>query len=652
MRDPRLHIDPSTVRYHLKRAQSRREIDDAFSPDMWHAIIAPLVSTVLASDSVLAVSLTPPPSDLQGAFLIGWKMALDQIRGTQSGSTDELAEDSARVILEHVGRQLASDLSSDPERWSMIICQKLPWELAVTFVESLPCVAIEKNAEIAMRYFAGKGVFDLVETWGRLRDRRTVGGEWIQELTRGIKDPWKVVNALEALTDEVHLLPWARLALRMLERGGAVTWGRMFRSSPLPVQAIIICDVATLDFLEMILTHLLTTGGSEIDVTLVVYRLVQLAIQIDQSLAQASRFSAVSTEGTDARDRYQAEFKDWRNSELDDLMTRVAWVLVTEPSLHLVRTILANLFVRRWRDDVDPPPVQQCLRTKMVDRLVTMLAVDAVVINLLADDYQPGSILAACMATLAGHSKDARRGVDGTVEIVLKAYLRWLRSEHSQWSQVLRDDEFAMAWELGGIVALSEKPMDNVRLLEQGVPVRTEGWRTDSPNEIVTTCRARAHVYIVASMAAERLVGWSRRNDAIEVSDRVWEQLHGWVRSLHWSGVTENVSAALIHCWARAPLVFGETADERVLRQIPLFDHLELLINCLANFRTNRSRAKSDPELPNDLRQALRKQCQMLLPLWEQRHTVSGKDRAEMLDHIRLLTGLPDVQESPDLHIR
>jgi hypothetical protein len=636
-------MDPGTARYYEDRHKRRREVAASLTTDEWRRIAAPLAAEAKAKVfGAGSATIGDAEPSLDVRLVDGWCLARQQIRGTNvtSRSTDA-TNDVTSILLDWIGQSLADELASEPDKWVMAIERTKPWEVVVAFVEAIPTELVRLHVAVLIEASRSKGLLDMIELMDVGRKERAQVADWIGGLVNTAEEPWAQADALDRLADAAIPQFFIRQLSRLLERAGTPYWWEWVKTLEPGLRAMILNDVDNLDFVEGILSHTISIDAGELDRILVVRRLLELWKRIDTNLKFAARYSGNGPDVAQRLAKQEADLQAWRDVELEVRMQRVAEILAADAAAVTVHAFLVNVFGRDATAQISGTSIEGRIRKVILKQLLVRKKQAILAGDLVAGGVpRPAALLSASLVLFLADNEDPN-AIASVPDTVLGGYEKWLASDSIAWSQPLVDDEFEMAWTLAGVLANHKEPTKRWRSMEDEIPIQTEGWGTlqDRPTDDIC---ARAHLFVVGAMASEWLEDKKRHADAAELLDVVWHALHSWIRTLASMIVVDYVSAALVHTWARMNLVFVDRASSYAIAQVPLVDRLEWLVHCAEVFRDNYGRRGAKEPLPKDLRAALRARFDVMIPVWERRHTVGPETRKGLVDRMDSLTSGPD----------
>ncbi|MGO9837287.1 MAG: hypothetical protein ACLP1X_24095 [Polyangiaceae bacterium] len=612
-RDPRLHLDPTTRRYHEKVARDEAVLEATVAGPCWIAMLEPLTDAILLrtrGERVTAPAF-PPGCDprFERAFSHIVKRFLQE---------DDHQREPLEVILE---RRLAQYLGvcapGSLLQWDAIASGLHDWKAWITFVDAVPIAVIEAHVSDLARMPTDPT--KCLDGFGALRDNfegvlRTLDGLGQKE-----PDDWKWLDRVEHFADEARLGADMSLRSELLARAGPLPWLAWATSFPHVVLiASAVNDIDDLDFIEVLIEHCHEVPpraeSRKFAHLLLVRRCVELWERVDRSLARA----ADDTWRVDVDiAEYQSMRDAWTNTEFPQRSARLAALLVASADGLCAAVVTA----RHLRPPRPAPQARAAaaVRASFRDRLLDELGqrdVDAMMGQLLALPTFSAGVFAASLLALKTPTVD-RFGA------ALDAYSTWLESTGFFWASPLDGHDREVVDVIASVLAQRPMPVLDAKKVLATAERPLQGWGFDLNAWFEAVPRV-AHVLIVIAAAAAGAQSLGNAQVAGGLIDVAWSELDLLLRGSPMSSSNGHVASAVAYVWAYASRVFPR-ADPRVSRAIGRFDDARLMLSAAENFKLNAG------ALPPAAQQALGQAFDARLPILERHPHIS----TEALDALR-----------------
>lgn len=618
-------LDPHQERRSSQRAEAEREVRARIPSAQLAAAAGSLADVALASVSGGAV---PPPESrpeydagLSSAWACLYAM-LTSDTGTANGTAEE------RVLGREVVSRLAERVASRPELWLAAFqrAERLDegWSM---FPESMDPGALRAHAEVLSKIGPVDDPAEWIEPFGRIRnsDAWKSSVERARALERE-EDLWAALDQTSRLADELQLSSDLHRRSVLAKRAGMDIWARWLGELPVALLAQgAMRNLRSPDEALALLESALSSIGAEAPrariVALTVRRSLEVFEELWLNLAHgADARWAMPEEAPEYRARCQTSLQEWKDRELNERATVVAETLLRAGTLGRSIAVLAlrHLFENTGSEYSREARVNTtgAFRLAVIKAFVHRKQVGVSLLDeILTATPSRGGVLAGSRLLLESANEEPTEFAR-CVSLVIDGYTTWLGCD-GWWAGSLLDDDFQLAWCVGGVVGLTENPCHVVHSLLRRLEVPAEGWKYDAQRYFESRPKV-AHTIVVGAMASEWLVR-ANHERAVVVFQEVWDFAARWLRGAATTGPSDDqMRNAVMQLWARAPVMFGEAVSEMALAVLDSLENLEWLV--LAAVHLKRNLKAPGTALSVALQNAIQKRFCEQMPALRHRH--------------------------------
>ena len=279
-RDPRVHLDPTTRRYHEGVAQTQQRLAESVPPEAWAPVLAALSAAVIAHARATEIEIVLP--DVDDPRLTAAADSL--LGGLRSGERREDGGELRSVLERRLAEYTGTHVPEDPAIWPIITETFRDWQAWIAFAASIPDGHVNQAALELVRPMAHERCF---ESFGQIRDNLARSLRHLDERRAAAHDVWDWLETVDQFSDEATLSAELALTSALLARIDVVAWLSWAMHLPHALfSAIAVNDVDDPDFLEKAVAHCHEAMAPRENRSLVLFLLIRRTIEIWDACAK------------------------------------------------------------------------------------------------------------------------------------------------------------------------------------------------------------------------------------------------------------------------------------------------------------------------------------------------------------------------------